>query len=157
VLDTFDGLPVHALVVHATVVLLPLMSIVTMVVAALPRWRRSLATYVAIADGLLVPLTYVTIESGENFQARLSALAGGSEPVAAEHGERGHLMLYFAIALFVAGLAVAAFARRGGVLSVLSLVLAVVVGASVLGWTYVVGESGASSVWRETIANTPDP
>ena len=156
-LDTFDGLPVHALVVHATVVLLPLMSIVTIAVAARPAWRRVLATYVAIADGLLVPLTFVTIESGERFQARLSALAGGAEPVAGEHGERGQLMLYFAIALFVAGLVVAAFAGRGGVLSVLSLVLAVVVGAGVLGWTFVVGESGASAVWRETIANTPDP
>ena len=38
VFDTVLGLPVHALVVHGVVVLLPLMAIITAVVACVPRW-----------------------------------------------------------------------------------------------------------------------
>ncbi len=48
--DTFQGLPLHALVVHATVVLVPLMSLITVFVALRPgcasgtRGGRSWAT-----------------------------------------------------------------------------------------------------------------
>ena len=37
--DTIDGLPVHALVVHAVVVLLPLALLGTIAIAVRPAWR----------------------------------------------------------------------------------------------------------------------
>jgi hypothetical protein len=39
--DTISGLPVHALVVHTVVVLLPLMSIVTVAIALRRRARKA--------------------------------------------------------------------------------------------------------------------
>ena len=153
VFDTLDGLPVHALVLHATVVLLPLMSLVTFAVAARPRWRRMGATVVAVLDLGLVGLTWVTIESGEWLQNRLSN--PGFERVAQEHAERGDKLLWFAIALFVVALLVALFGRRGGGAAGALVVLAAIVGVSTIGWTYYVGESGAASVWKDRVANAP--
>lgn len=154
VLDTFRGLPVHVLVVHLTVVLLPLMSLVTVAVALRPRWRSSGALWVAVANGALVGLTWATVESGKLLQGRLSGLTGG--PVAQEHGERGELMLWFAIGLFVVSLLVAVLGPRGGGAAATVAVAAVVVGVAVIGWAIAVGESGAQAVWEQTIANT-DP
>ncbi|NCW34671.1 MAG: cytochrome b5 domain-containing protein, partial [Actinobacteria bacterium] len=42
-LDTFQGLPVHPLVVHFAVVLLPLATISTMISVFIPRYRKSYA------------------------------------------------------------------------------------------------------------------
>jgi len=60
-LDTFRGLPVHALVLHLTVVAVPLMAVVT---AALPwrrSWRRRFAWPVVVLDGT-GPMDYETLE-----------------------------------------------------------------------------------------------
>jgi hypothetical protein len=155
VFDTIDGLPVHALVLHATVALLPLMAIATVAVAVVPRWRRGGGVVVALLDALMVPLVFVTIQSGEALQERLSTATGST--VAEEHGERGALLIYFAIALFVAGLIVAFFSRNGGFGSLVAIVAAVVIGAGTIGWTYYTGDSGARAVWEDVVANTPAP
>ena len=42
-LDTVLGLPLHPLVVHAVVVLLPLVALGVMALAVVPRWRARLA------------------------------------------------------------------------------------------------------------------
>ena len=52
--DTVLGLPVHVLVVHAVVVGLPLMAVVTAVVAFMPTLRLRLAWPVAVADAGVV-------------------------------------------------------------------------------------------------------
>ncbi len=54
--DTFQGLPVHALIVHATVVLLPLMCLVTVLVAVRPRLRAKYAWWTFAADVALIAL-----------------------------------------------------------------------------------------------------
>ena len=42
-LDTFQGLPVHPLVVHFAVVLLPLATFSTMISVFIPRYRKNYA------------------------------------------------------------------------------------------------------------------
>ncbi|MGZ4612906.1 MAG: DUF2231 domain-containing protein, partial [Kineosporiaceae bacterium] len=83
--DTISGLPLHALVVHAVVVLLPLMSIVTAAIAWRPRWRQH-APVVAVIDGILVVIALVAKKSGEQLQARLQQLNPG---VAHDHSAQG--------------------------------------------------------------------
>ena len=68
VFDTVLGLPVHALVVHGVVVLLPLMAIVTAVVACVPRWRARAAWPVVVVDAGMVAMTLVARQSGEALQ-----------------------------------------------------------------------------------------
>jgi hypothetical protein len=150
--DTIAGLPVHVLVVHAVVVLLPLMSVVTIAVAVRRRWR-SAAPWVVLADAVVVGLSYVAKESGEVLQARLSQFTPN---VAEQHGELGALLWYFALALLVAAVLVWLTSRSARLVPV-AVVVAVVTGVATLAWTYRVGESGARAVWGDTIANTKAP
>jgi hypothetical protein len=148
--DTITGLPVHALVVHAVVVLLPLMSLVTFVVAFRAAWRSALP-FVVVADFLVFLSTFVARQSGQALQGRLSRLT--QQPVATEHGERGTLLIWFALALVVVAAIAWAIARSGGSMMP-ALALVAVVGLAATGWTVLTGDSGARAVWKDTIANT---
>ena len=99
--DTVLGLPVHVLVVHAVVVGLPLMAIVTVVAAFMPTLRLWMAWAVAVADAGVVVLTFVARESGEQLQQRL----GGQ--VAQEHAALGRNLIWFALPVFAVAVAVA--------------------------------------------------
>jgi len=123
--DTVLGLPVHALVVHGVVVLLPLMAIVTAVVACVPRWRARAAWPVVVVDAGMVAMTLVARQSGEALQRRL----GGQ--VAQAHAALGKNLFWFAFAMFLASLVVAMVHRSrratfGAVFAVVAGVLVVV-------------------------------
>jgi cell division protein FtsW (lipid II flippase) len=139
--DTINGLPVHALVLHATVVLLPLMALVTVLVAFRDRLRRQYAGWVALVDLLLVGLVLVTKLSGEKLQKRL----GGN--VAVEHGRLGDQLVWFAVGLFVASVVVVVTRQRSGVARIGAQVLSVVAAVALVVWTVRVGDSGAREVW----------
>ncbi len=150
--DTISGLPLHPLVVHAVVVLIPLMAVVTVAVAVRRRWRAA-APWVVLADAVVVGLAFVAKESGEALQARLSQFNQG---VAAQHGEQGELVPYVALGLLAAAVLVWLTSRSARLVPV-AVVVSLVAGAGAVGWTYVTGESGARAVWGETIANTTAP
>jgi len=149
VFDSIAGLPLHPLVVHAVVVLLPLMSAVTVAVAVRPQWRGA-ASWVVVADVLVLVAAFVAKQSGEKLQGRLSAIRGGAA-VAKQHGEQGSLLPLFAL-LLVAASIVVWLARRRPALTMVSIVLAVVAGVAAIGWTLVVGHSGATDVWSGVIS-----
>jgi hypothetical protein len=146
VFDTVLGLPVHALVVHGVVVLLPLMAMVTALVAVVPRWRVHAAWPVAVIDAGLVPMTFVARQSGQALQARL----GGG--VAEQHGSLGINLIWFAVGVFLASLVVA-LTRRSERAAV-GTVLTVVAGALAIWWTIRVGHSGSDAVWGGIVAST---
>jgi len=147
--DTINGLPVHALVVHAVVVLLPLMSIVTVAVALRPVWRRYAPAVVVLNAAVLVA-AYVAKESGERLQGRLQQF---DPTVAQDHSQKGALVPYVALGVLVAAVLVWLTSRSARFVPI-AVVVAVVAGATGIGWTYVVGESGARAVWEQPIANT---
>lgn len=147
--DTVLGLPVHVLVVHAVVVGLPLMAVVTAVVAFMPTLRLRLAWPVAVADAGVVVLTFVARESGEQLQQRL----GGQ--VAQEHAALGRNLIWFALLVFAAAVAVALTrgSRRPGRSTVAGAV-GVVAAALAIWWTVRVGHSGAVAVWQGIVQST---
>ena len=147
--DTVLGLPVHALVVHGVVVLLPLMAVITAVVACMPRWRVHAAWPVVVVDAGLVGMTLVARQSGEALQERL----GGQ--VAMQHAELGRNLVWFAVALFLASLVVALVRRSGK--AALGASLAVVAGVFALWWTIRVGHSGSEAVWSGIVSSTNKP
>ena len=150
--DTVAGLPVHVLVVHAVVVLLPLMSVVTVAVAVRRRWR-SAAPWVVLADAAVVGLTFVAKESGEVLQKRLGQF---TRNVAEDHGKHGDLLPYFALALVVAAVLVWLTSRSARLVPV-AVAVAVLTGVGALWWTYLTAESGARAVWGDTVQNTKAP
>jgi hypothetical protein len=146
VFDTVLGLPVHALVVHGVVVLLPLMAIITAVVACVPRWRARAAWPVAVIDGGMVAMTLVARQSGEALQKRL----GGQ--IAQEHAALGKNLIWFAFAMFLASLAVALVRRSPK--ATLGGVLAVAASIFTIWWTIRVGHTGADALWKGIVAST---
>jgi len=157
--DLIAGLPIHALAVHAAVVLLPLTAIGTVAATGVERWRPALRWWV-IADAVMVVVAFATKESGEQLQDRLKQVSG--EVVAHDHGEMGELVPLFAVVLVVA--AVIAYVlvgrlavgepvpgrRRGAAVALVGLAA-----TATIAWTAAVGHSGASSVWSDQVTKSP--
>jgi hypothetical protein len=93
------------------VVLLPLMAVITVLVAARRSWRH-VTGRVAVLDGLLVLASLAAKQSGQALQRRLSSLNPGGALVAADHGRKGSLLPLFALALFAAAVVVWYATRR---------------------------------------------
>ncbi|HZI96459.1 MAG TPA: DUF2231 domain-containing protein [Actinomycetales bacterium] len=144
--DTIAGLPLHPLVVHAVVVGIPVMSLVTVAVAVRRPPQVWLWLVVAANTGLLA-ITAVAKEAGQELEDRV-----GEEAVAV-HSELGEKMPYFVVGLLFASLLVALVRRREG-LGRLVLVVAVVAAVAAVVWVVRVGDSGSRAVWEELVEFT---
>ena len=155
-----DGIPLHPLVVHAVVVLLPLAALGTIVIALRRSWRRTLGVPVlllALAGGGAVPIATAT---GDQLEHALPP-----NPLLAVHADLGNSLLPYAVA-FVALLALAVAAEfstsrvpaaagpappasttRSRVATGLS-VLAALAGIAVTYLVVRIGHAGATVVWQ---------
>jgi hypothetical protein len=79
VLNTFHGLPTHALIVHFTVVALPTAAITAIIVALWPWARRRYGVLVGLLTIVAVALVPVTVRSGQQLFDRQSARFGPAE------------------------------------------------------------------------------
>ncbi len=149
--DTFLGLPMHPLLVHAAVVLTPLAAIGLVLVVFSARLRRKYAGLAVIAVLLAAVATLVTMLSGQAFALRV--------------GNPGqHAVFGTLTAITTAVLAVVSVAwwfrqrgarpgKAGAVTTVLSgLVVIGAVGSVVL--VGLTGHSGADRVWGHIVELT---
>ncbi|MCP3783464.1 hypothetical protein NLX85_08820 [Micromonospora sp. A3M-1-15] len=160
--DTVNGLPVHPLVVHAVVVLLPLAALGVVALAVRPSWRGRFGVLVVLIAALAAAAVPLATESGEGLERRVG------DP--GRHAELGDTLIWFALPLLVAAVALVWLHRRSGrpaegvpegprtpgrgVVGVVVAVLAVVVAGASLVQVYRVGDSGAKAVWGDTPAAT---
>ena len=92
-----NGLPLHPLLVHFVVVLLPLAVLGSIVIAVWPVARERfgwLVVAVAAVATLLVPFT-------TNAGAKLKARVGPDNPRILRHEQLGNLMIYWAVPVLV--------------------------------------------------------
>jgi hypothetical protein len=148
-LDTFRGLPVHILVLHLTIVAVPLMAMVTAVVPWRASWRRRFAWPVVVLDALVLGLVWVTRQSGLQLEHRLTL-----NPQMLHHADLGLKMWYFSAAVLVAAVLVALVGRRSGPAVPVVGILSVVAAAASVVWIVRVGEAGSTSVWKAIIDST---
>jgi uncharacterized membrane protein len=139
--DTIAGLPLHPLVVHAVVVLLPLMAVLTIVVAVRRNLRERYSWWVVAANVVIFLITLVTKESGEALQKSL----GGQ--IAQEHGELGDVLPWFALLLALAS-AATAVTQRNKALGPVAVVVSIIAAVAATVWTVRTGDSGARAVWE---------
>jgi hypothetical protein len=147
---TLFGLPAHALLNHAIVVLAPLLAALEILCALWPAARRRLVWFnLALAVGVMV-LTPLTIQAGEWLFDQQPA----HSEILKTHQERGEWMIYLAVALLVVAI-VQAFQHRSEsrstepkrMLAVIAAVLAIVVGVGSTIGVVLIGDAGARSVW----------
>ena len=149
--DTIGGLPVHALVVHASVVLLPLTGLGAVLISLKPAWARRFGIIVVLVGLVALVSTVVAKESGETLAARV----GLPEP----HAELGDRLPLFAAVLFVLVTILWLIDRgipgnrRRPVWGMGLAALVVVVSIITIWWTFRVGDSGARAVWEPILLN----
>lgn len=170
----FRGLPLHILVIHATVVLLPLTAIGLVLAAFSSAIRTRLGVVLPLAGVLTVPLVWFTTETGQAYKDTLDS-RGLVNKTLNEHADMAGQMLPWAIGLAImtiavyalvllgrrlaprsvgaattvtrpAGTRVAALAA-GSSLSIVVAVLSVVVAAGVVVTVVNIGELGARAVY----------
>jgi hypothetical protein len=93
VFDLINGLPVHPLVVHAVVVLLPLAVLGTIAIAVRPHWRLPYGYFVVAAAAIATVLLPVSTSSGEALEGRVG------DP--GEHAELGDQLIWFALPMLI--------------------------------------------------------
>ncbi len=146
---SFDGLPVHPLVVHAVVVLVPLATVGALAVAARPRWGRTYGPLVAGAAAVAAVAAVVAAEAGEALESALIA-QGDTLDGFGRHGAWGEDARNLAIALAVAAVVSTVLAFRTGAGSrwhVAAAWVTTALGVVATAFVYLAGHSGAESVW----------
>ncbi len=155
-LDTIFGIPVHPLIVHATVVLVPTAALAVALAALWPRFRAWAGwgpLAVAVAALVLTPLS---TSSGESLEHRV-----GESALVQKHAELGDMLIWWVLPLAV--LAAVLFwwhrrdrdARSGRAISVALAVLPVLVAVGTLVQVVLIGHSGAKSAWSDAGAALP--
>lgn len=180
--DLIDGLPLHPLVVHAVVVLLPLAAVGTIAIAVVPSWRRRYGVLVGLIALVATAMVPVATRTGEALMRRVG-------PPAGNHQALGGELLWFAVPLVLLvwlllladrraalippgpgrspgpgatarGVRAPArpaaghpeAARRSGALVTVLAVLAALAAMAAMFQVYRVGESGARAVWSHVAA-----
>ena len=104
-LDQFNGLPTHALIVHFTVVVLPLAALAAIAVALLPRVRRRYGLLVGAVTLVACAAVPVTVQSGQELFARRSAAFGPEDVTEAglmeQHKDLAEALPKWAVLLLV--------------------------------------------------------
>lgn len=157
-LDTFQGLPVHTLVVHATVVILPIAAVLVALAAILPRFRTWAGPVPALAAVLSLVLVPISTMSGENLYDRLKQF-GGEQPLIEDHQELAELLIWIVIPFAILAVLGYLLHRRGAGQAVLMTVsvLSVVAAGAVAVDVALIGHAGSKAVWSDTVKNTDEP
>lgn len=156
-MSTFNGLPIHPMLVHFLVVLAPLTAVLAILCAVWPAARERLVWLVLGLAVVTTGLTPLASEAGEWLEHHIE-----KSDLVEKHADLGDTMLYFSLALLVAAiLLVIAHVRagRGRPLStVLSGVIAafvVIAGVATVAQVFRIGHSGAESVWQDALETSP--
>lgn len=147
--DLFNGLPLHPLIVHAIVVLLPLAILGTIAIVAVPGWRRRYGPLVLAVTAVATVLIPVATSSGEALEKRVG------DP--GTHAALGDQLIWFALPLLVFVAAIVWLDRRRPesgrpvkqVVAGLAILAAVAAGVQV----YRVGDSGARAAWGDQVSS----
>ncbi|NBV11962.1 MAG: cytochrome b5 domain-containing protein [Actinobacteria bacterium] len=146
-----NSLPAHPLIVHGVVVILPIVAVLLFFGVFKKSWLKQFHVYLIVA----LTISTVGVLAAKSSGDSLTAAVGLPE----FHAEWGNNLVPLAMALLAAFILFSFFTYYkevkvlssvvGGLLSVLAI--------GTIGMTYVVGHSGAESVWKEKYAQAKSP
>ncbi|HEX2363366.1 MAG TPA: DUF2231 domain-containing protein [Jiangellaceae bacterium] len=147
--DTVFGVPLHPLVTHAVVVLVPLAVLGTLLITVVPRWRTAYGWLVVAAAALAFGGVPVATRSGRNFEASLE-LGGPVLDKVQDHQEMGDRLIWAVGAMFVLDLVLMLMHRAGRPTGQTTLVgvLGSIAGLVALVVVALTGHLGAQAVWN---------
>jgi len=158
VFDFILGLPMHALVVHGLVVLVPLLAVLAALFALVPRWRGPLRWATATGAVLAAGLAWVGAESGEALLVRVSQVRAATTDfeLVQAHVDAGY-RVRLAATVFMAIVLAAAWLLRPRSredittrpLQVILAVLVVLASLSLVVTIVLAGHAGSAAVWSD--------
>ena len=168
--DTFFGLPLHPLVIHAVVIGAPLTAVMVIAYAVSARFRAWSGWLTAAIGTLTLVAAFVATSSGEALEKRV-----GESSVVEEHAQWGGTIPWVVLAVTALAWAMwfllrrragtgapAATERRGAevgavdttgvfkIVAALAVVAAIVLAVDVS----IVGHLGAEAVWQDTASQS---
>lgn len=154
--DLVLGLPVHALVVHAVVVLVPIAVVVAVAYVLRPRWRHLLRWPTAIGALVAGTTAFVAAESGEKLLVRVSQTRASTTnfELLQQHVDWGNRAKVACALFMLLALAAAWFVRppdeeepRARPLEVLVSVVVVLASVAAVTTVILAGHAGSKVVW----------
>ncbi|MFD8385107.1 DUF2231 domain-containing protein [Streptomyces sp. NPDC059679] len=169
-LTVINGLPVHVLVVHFVVVLVPLTALAVLAGAIWPSAARRMGVVLPLLALVTLASVPVATQAGEWLEEHVD-----SNALVRRHAELGDGLLPWAAGLFVLATAVwwttrrstsaeaapgertrAATPRSALIVRVVAVVLSVGVAAGAVVDVYRIGDSGAKAAWHDGFSRTAD-
>ncbi len=155
--ETVLGLPLHPLVVHATVVLVPLTALVLLLAVLAPRFRAWSGWLPLGLAGISTALAPISTSSGENLEERL-----GRTPLIEEHAELGQMLVWWCLGMLVVAVVMTLLSRRASgekapskAVAVGLAVAGVVASVGTMVQVALIGHSGAESAWGNVATSAP--
>lgn len=149
-MTTITGIPAHALLVHAIVVLAPLTALLEILCAVWPAARRRFVWLVLAFAAVTTALTPLTTSAGDWLYKQQSQ----PSDILVTHANRGQWMIFFSVGLLIVAIALAVLHWLEGrsdkprtVTAVIVVVLALAVGVSSIVGVVRIGDAGAEAVW----------
>lgn len=144
-LDTVFGLPMHPLIVHATVVLVPLAALLVALAAVQGRFRSWIGPVAPVAAVLACGLVPLSTGSGEELEHHV-----GESSLVQRHADLAGTLIWFVIPLAVVAVAEYWLHRshsnsRGLVVAVAAA--SVLLAGATLVDVVLIGHSGAKASW----------
>lgn len=167
-MDLFNvnGLPLHALLVHVVVVLVPVTALCVLLAAAWPTARRRLGIVIALMGLVLIGLVPLTTTAGQWLRDRVAPT-----PLIESHAALGNSLWPWSLALGLLGIATwlwffltetraaagasGSTSRSHRLIGVILVVLAIGIGGMATYQTVLVGESGSRAIWQNNFTETP--
>jgi len=146
-LRLFD-LPAHPLLIHFPIVAIPTLSIVAVVMALRPSFRKRYGITVALLGVVTTIATFLAVSSGQ----ALSEEFGFTDEIIGTHRQLGETLRILVLGVTITVISMAALSRRENIdskhpASLLSSVGALALAALSMIWVIRTGHEGASSVW----------
>jgi uncharacterized membrane protein len=147
--EDIGGIPLHPLVVHSVVVLIPLAALGVIAISLVPTWRSRFGILVVAITAFATAMVPIATSTGEELEERV-----GESELVEEHAELGAGVLYTAVPLLILSVALWWLGWRAQRdapaprwLNLLVPIASVVVAAIAIVQMVLVGHSGAEAVW----------
>lgn len=151
VFDSILGLPVHPLVIHLVVVLVPLFSIMQILIVFKPKLKQNYGWVTVAGLGVASIAAFIAKESGEALAAKVG--------FPGEHAEAGEFLVPVVSVLFIASLYWMTMSQRTHIKKdfknkTLPLIgkLTALIAAVALWATFQAGHSGATATWQARLS-----
>jgi hypothetical protein len=149
VLDTIFGLPMHPLIVHATVVVVPSAALLVALAAVYPRFRTWIGPVPALAALVSCVLVPLSTGSGEELEHRV-----GESSLVRKHADLAGTLIWFVVPLALFAVVGYWLHRRGsagnGLVAAVAVASVALAGATLVD-VGLIGHSGAKASWSKVV------